>query len=156
MIAYMVINKLKQSLSREKQLNKNDLKHITFFKSIFKEEIASFRFPHFYHSPSKNGLFYMIINIICNYLIFRGLQNTYKALTKIVDEVSLGTTDVWRVLESLLKSIPKNPAKGHIIKLRDFGTYHLAIIESAPIEEEFRDTMITRNKSSVSSRSFIP
>ncbi|NPD86628.1 DNA-binding protein [Lentimicrobium sp. L6] len=66
---------------------------------------------------------------------------------QIAEEVSLGTSDVLGVLESLLKNIPKNLSRGHIVKLRDFGTYRLTVhSEGAPTEEEFHDNMIKGTK----------
>ncbi|NPD48099.1 HU family DNA-binding protein [Lentimicrobium sp. S6] len=66
---------------------------------------------------------------------------------QIAEEVSLGTSDVLGVLESLLKNIPKNLSRGHIVKLRDFGTYRLTVqSEGSATEEEFHDSMIKGTK----------
>jgi predicted histone-like DNA-binding protein len=66
---------------------------------------------------------------------------------QISDEVSLGTSDVLAVLESLLKNIPKNLEKGHIVDLRDFGTFRMTIQSTGTeTEEEFRENMIKGTK----------
>jgi len=66
---------------------------------------------------------------------------------QIAQEVSLGSSDVLAVLESLLINIPKNLKYGHIVKLRDFGTFRLSLqSEGAASEEEFRENMIKGTK----------
>ena len=62
-------------------------------------------------------------------------------------EVSLGSPDVLAVLESLLINIPKNLKHGHIVKLRDFGTFRLNLkSEGADLEEDFSEQMIKGTK----------
>ena len=66
---------------------------------------------------------------------------------QIALEVSLGSPDVMAVLESLLINIPKNLKHGHIVKLRDFGTFKLNLkSEGASTAEEFNDNMIKGTK----------
>jgi predicted histone-like DNA-binding protein len=66
---------------------------------------------------------------------------------QIALEVSLGSPDVMAVLEALLINIPKNLKHGHIVKLRDFGTFKLNLqSEGAATEEEFRENMIKGTK----------
>jgi len=79
--------------------------------------------------------------------ITQGKVDIREIAEMISEKSTLTTIDILAVVEALLKSIPRELAKGSIVNLGEFGSFWLTIhSEGSELPEDFNQTMIKGTK----------